>query len=151
MPASSSTRKCLLIAWRVSGEPCASWEIERDDPATSVVTRARRVASPSAAKIEARPSSSVGLDMMPNVLDLLAPAPVVHAVGLEAPLLGNGGKARFGDDQQAACSEGLKPEFDEGGRLLAVVDRRIDGVGMQGEGEEGFRFDPLHGHPQIHA
>src|SRR6185295_12319909 len=136
MPACSRTRKCLLIACRVRAEPCASSEIDRDDPPTNVPTRARRVASPRAAKIEARSSSSLRLDMVGDVLDLLAPARFVHAVCLEAALLGDGGKARFGDDEQTTCTAGLEPEFDKRGRLLGIVDRGVDGIGMPGEGEE---------------
>ena len=92
-----------------------NWEIERDDPPTNVATKARRVASPRAAKIEARTSSSVKLDMVRDVLDLLAPARIIHTVCLEAALLGDGGKAGFGDDEQTACAVGREPEFDEGG------------------------------------
>src|SRR5262245_55104401 len=146
MPAPSSTRRCLLIACRVRREPCASCEIERGDPATSVVTRPRRVASPSAANTAARPSSSAALDMGSNVLHLLAPSPVIHAVGLKPPRFRNGIEARFADDKERPLTLRRKPEFHPGGRLLAVIKRGVDGVGMPGEGEQtlglhGFDHD----------
>src|SRR5262245_17449312 len=151
MPASSSTRKCLLIAWRVRRDPCANWAIDRGKPPTNVPTSARRVASPSAAKTEARSSSSVKLDMPRNALDLLAPARVIHAIGLEAALHGDGGKAGFGYHEQGASGVRLEPEFHQRGWLLGIIDRRIDGIGMPGEGEQALRLQPLHGHLPRHV
>src|SRR5690349_7454950 len=151
MPTCSSTCKCLLIACRVRRDPCVSWEIECDDPSSNVPSKERRVASPRAAKIEARSSSSIGLDMMRDVLALLAPARIVHAVGLEAALLGDGGEAGFGDDEQTAGAVGLQPEFDQRGRLLAIVARGIDGVGMPGEGEQALRLHALYRHLPGHV
>src|SRR5262245_19996569 len=148
MPAPSSTRRCLLIACRVRCEPCANCEIERGDPATSVATRARRVASPRAAKTAARPSSSAALDMGCDVRHLLAPAPLIHAVGLKAAVLGNGIEARFGDDEERPLALWLEPELDPSGRLRAVVDRGIDGIGMPGERKQTLGLHGLnHGLP----
>ena len=52
-PASSSTRKCLVIACRERGEPAESVVIDERAPPPSLASRARRVSSPSAAKIGA--------------------------------------------------------------------------------------------------
>src|SRR5262249_41297187 len=148
MPASSSTRRCLLIACRVRCEPCANCEIERGDPATSVATRPRRVASPRAAKTAARPSTSAALDMGCDVRPLLAPAPLVHAVGLKPTFLWNGIEARFGEDEERPLTLWLEPEFDPGGRLRCVVDRGVDGVGMPGKRKQTFGLHGLnHGLP----
>ena len=50
IPTLSRTRRCLVIACRVSLEPLVNWEIERGCPPESFVTKASRVSSPNAAK-----------------------------------------------------------------------------------------------------
>src|SRR3954465_148266 len=53
MPARSRTPRCLVMAWRVSLESSASWEMEAGSPEQSRATSARRVLSPNAAKTRA--------------------------------------------------------------------------------------------------
>src|SRR5579859_878560 len=94
-PAPSSTRRCLVMAWRVRGEPSASLEIDWGGPLASLPTSDSRVPSPSAAKSEARSSgvarrSARALDMALDVRHLLGPAPLVHAEGLDPALRGQG-------------------------------------------------------------
>src|SRR5215470_4530210 len=144
MPAASSTRKCLVIACRVSRDPCASCEIERGECATSALTSNRRVSSPSAANTWAcspvPPRLGCGSDMTLDVRQLRAPTALVHPDCLKATLLGDGVKTGFGDEQPVARRNRLKPEFDGGGGLLAVIDGRIHGIGVPAEREQALRL-----------
>src|SRR5689334_6867446 len=65
IPAFSNTRRCFVIACRVSLVPSVSWEIEQGRPLLSRVTRDRRVWSPSAAK------TGAGAALLPRTLRLL--------------------------------------------------------------------------------
>src|SRR4051794_7635944 len=139
MPAASSTRRCLVIAWRVRAEPSASREIDCGGPLDRFPISASRVSSPSAANTEARrvsavPRSARAADMALDIDHLLGPAPLVHPKGFDAPVLGNGIEARLGEDEQSAAIDRLEPELDQGGWLARIVDRGVDGIGMPGEG-----------------
>src|SRR5579859_5009853 len=110
-PASSSTRRCLVIAWRVSVEPSASREIDCGGPLASLPTSDSRVPSPSAAKTDARCSKSVPrsgrgfcmlLQMACDVRHLLGPPTLVHAEGIEPPVFGKGVEAGFQQEQHGA-------------------------------------------------
>jgi hypothetical protein len=52
-PAPSSTRRCLVTAWRVRRVPSVSRAIERGSPSTSLASSNSRVSSPSAANTAA--------------------------------------------------------------------------------------------------
>src|SRR5262245_63417678 len=88
-PAPSSTRRCLVTAWRVSRVPAVSWVIDCGAPPVRRVTKFRRVPSPSAANTAAlvlRAAALGRLDMFGDVLQLRGPAAVVHAEGDVAAL-----------------------------------------------------------------
>jgi len=95
IPARCNTRRCLVIACRVSFEPTVNSEIECGCPLHNFAISNSRVSSPKAAKIAARPrSAAVTLlwllcDMALDVLHLLCPASIVHAKRFHASAGGN--------------------------------------------------------------
>src|SRR5262245_32374677 len=102
----------------------------------------RRVSSPSAAKTGAlpRPAAAVRAraDMLRDVLQLLRPAAVVHAEGLGATSGRDAVEARLDQRQARARRRVFQAELDERGRLLRVVDLRVDRVGMPAVGEQAL-------------
>jgi len=82
-----------------------------------------------------------------DVLDLLAPAAVVHAEGLVATVRRQLVEARFDDTQPGARRRLLQGEFDQRRRLSAVILLRVDGVGVPGEGEQPLGLHLLHHGP----
>src|ERR1700733_8508418 len=101
IPAFSSTRRCLVIAWRVTFEPSASCEIDRRSPAQSLASSDNLVSSPRAAKTGACARCAATRlpalpDMALDVLHLLGPAPIVHAEGFRAPAARDLVEAGFG-------------------------------------------------------
>src|SRR6185312_10752639 len=86
-PASASTCKCLVTAWRVMVVPAVSCAIDSAPPAHSATTSRSRVASPSAANTGAladnaaalRRERSVRGDIFLDVAHLHGPATGVGA------------------------------------------------------------------------
>src|SRR5262245_56448719 len=106
-PASSSTRRCLVTAWRVNWVPSVSLAMDCGSPLSSFDNTARRVSSPRAANTLARTLSALSRlgrlsDMALDVLDLLCPAALIHAEGLVATVDRNFVEAGFDDAQQRA-------------------------------------------------
>src|SRR5262245_7858380 len=88
-PASASTRRCLVIAWRDTADFALSCVIDPGPPDDNRRISPRRVSSPRAAKSGAASrtgdlAEALGLDMAANVLHLLSPALLVHAEGFGA-------------------------------------------------------------------
>src|SRR4029077_3695782 len=107
-PAPSSTRRCLVTACRVSRVPDVRREIDCGSPLVSLASRPRRVSSPRAAKIDALVRNAAAalrgmFNVLGNILDLLAPAALVHAEGLVAAVRRQLVEARFDDAQPRAC------------------------------------------------
>src|SRR3989449_1916285 len=133
-PASRSTRRCLVIAWRVSVEPSVRRAIETRDPPLSFFTSFSRVSSPRAANIGAflrrsrTPLSRLAGDMGLDVLHLLGPAAAVHPERLLASRRRDRVEAGLRDDQRRSRGRLLEFELDQSGRLLRVVLLGIHGV-----------------------
>src|SRR5690606_7653945 len=116
-------RRCLLIAWRVTGSSAASCAIERREPSPSFSTRASRVGSPSAANTAAasgvrgaRPACALP-DMFADVLHLDRPAAFIHAERLGAAGFRDPVESGFGDTQQGSALRGrFEAELDQGRR-----------------------------------
>src|SRR5882672_3927704 len=150
MCAFVSTRRCFVTAWRVSGVPSVSWEIEHGCPSLSFATSASLVSSPNAAKIGAqarRPAAPLRAagDMVGDVPGLLFPAAAVHAQRFHAAMGRNVVEARLGDDEQRAVRERRQAELDQRRLLLRIVRLRIDRVWVPGKGEERLGLDRLDG------
>src|SRR5258706_12816127 len=133
-PAFSMTRRCLVIAWRVMGKPPASLAMDIGPASHRRETRRRRVSSPSAAKIDAEPASSVRLACVSALRKILldqgglhAPALFVRRERLRAALERNAIEAGFRDRQQDAAGRSVEREHDERGRLARIVDAGVDG------------------------
>src|SRR5690606_16534457 len=163
-PASSSTRRCLLIAWRLRALSRPSSVIERCARSPSLPTSDRRVGAPSAANTTAAAGARrdqrdralrrrawldrASPDMALDVLHLLGPAAVVHAEGLVAAVRGDAVEAGFGHGQQGAVAVWLEAEFDQRRDLAGVVHARLNRVRMPREGEQPFGDHvPDHGAP----
>src|SRR5262245_21300562 len=150
IPTSSNTRRCLVMACRVSRDSSVSWEIERGGRSQSLATSFSRVSSPSAAKMRAwtafgatrtlRVLGDIGLD----ILHLRGPTALVHPEGLEAPVAGKLVESRLGHRERGADRRLFQPEFDEGGRFRRVIHLGIDGSGMPGKGKEPLRLHFFH-------
>src|SRR2546423_14027967 len=105
IPARSNTRRCLVIACRVSFEPSVSWAMEAGFPRESLATNDNLVLSPNAAKTEAgtcacRRAATLLLflgDMAGDVFDLRGPTPIVHAKSFRPATGGDLVKAGLGD------------------------------------------------------
>ena len=108
-------------------------------PPASLATSDRRVSSPSAAKIVARASISrrlgCALDMVFDVVHFYLPTIVVHAIGLELTVFGNGVEAGLGDGEEGASAFRLEFELDKRLGLRRIVDLRIDGIRVPGKGK----------------
>ena len=107
IPTRSSTRRCLVIACRVSLEPSVSSEMEDGCPRQSFATNNRRVSSPNAAKTGARVwrramRLRLAGDIALDVFHLSFPPTLVHAECLEAAVGGNFTEARLNDNEQCA-------------------------------------------------
>src|SRR5690606_3326999 len=163
-PASSSTRRCLLIAWRLRTLSRPSSVIERCARSPSLPTSARRVGSPSAANTTAAPGARrdqrdrarrfrasldrASLDMALDVLQLLCPAAGVHAEGLVAAVRGDSVETGFGHGQHGAVAVRLEADLDQGRRLAGVVHVGLDRVRVPGEREQSLGDHvPDHGAP----
>ena len=126
-PAASSTRRCFVIACRVSFEPAVRCEIDRGRPAASFTTSANRVSSPSAANINAGSSAKraaalrLGRDMLLNVFHLLRPATIVSAEELLPRVARNIVETRLGKREQRALLRRLQPELHQGSWSVRVV------------------------------
>src|SRR5690606_39090003 len=136
-PASSSTRRCLVTAWRVSAVPSARREIDCGVPSASLASMARRVGSPSAAKIEAWTCASRGrlrclFDMLFDVAGLPGPAAFVHAKGLVAAMLGDPVEARLDHAHMRSRSRWGQRELDQSRLLLGIVGVRVDRIRVPG-------------------
>src|SRR4029453_9555530 len=149
-PASSMTRRCLVIPCRLIPNPAVNLAIDSGPSPERRETRPSRVSSPNAAKIEAELASSAfafTLLVLRKVLldkgDDLRPAFFVRAEGLGAPLEGNPVEPRLRDRQQYAVVLLLERELDERRRFLRVVDARFHGIWVPTEREQAFGFDPL--------
>src|ERR1700728_1438007 len=111
-PARCSTRRCLVIACRVSREPTVNCEIAAGSPAQAFATSASLVSSASAANSTAcagrRACARLRLlrDIVLDVLHLLCPAAVVTAHRITAPFGGDLFESRLGNHKQRA-SRGL--------------------------------------------
>src|SRR5690242_17955339 len=148
MPAVSRTRRCLLIACRVTREPCVSSEIEHGRPAARRAIKARRVSSPRAKNTEAwarlceRKLLRDFRDIVLDVLHLLGPSPFVAAEGFESEIAGKLIESGFNQSQQSAPLRLLEPEFDQSSRsvgVFAALSGAIERFGMRpGKGEESF-------------
>ncbi len=110
-PASASTCRCFVTAWRVISVPDVSCLIDTALPVHRTPIRRRRVSSPSAAKIGAEFASD-GVsdaaffegalwrgDMFFNVLHLFVPAAAVHAECFRATRRRDIVKSGFDDGQ----------------------------------------------------
>src|SRR3546814_1192725 len=137
-PAAASTRRCLVIAWRLSALSRPSSVIERCALSPSLPTSARRVGSPRAANttaaLEARRDQRdramrrrASLDMALDVLHLLGPTAVVHAEGLVAAVRWDAVEARFGHRQQG---ENGRARGRWAGRRGGEGGVRTDGCGV---------------------
>src|SRR5580692_3926128 len=149
MRARSRTRRCLVMAWRVRCESCASFEMDCRCLRLSLASSDRRVGSPRAAKVLAALGVRIAIDgrlraaalwvlcdIVTDVGHLLRPAAVVAEKGFAAAGIGNVIEAGLGKpEERAAGSGGLEAEFDEGRDFFGVIDVGIDRVGMPGEGE----------------
>ena len=123
IPALSSTRKCFVIACRVSFEPDVNCDIDCDRPLQSFATSCNLVLSPNAAKTGAcaRHTSASVLalgDIALYVLHLLCPATFVFAERFQTSMGRNSVETGLGDYQQCAVRYLLKFEFDNRGRLF---------------------------------
>jgi len=80
--------------------------------------------------------------MLRDVLDLLAPAAVIHAERFEPALARKLVETRLDDSQQSPCQGALQGELDERRRLVGVILVRIDRIGIPGEREQplGLHF-----------
>src|SRR5215469_102383 len=121
IPTLSKTRRCLVIACRVSLEPLVSCVIEQGCPPESFATKASRVSSPNAAKTGAcalplearllRCFCNISLD----VLHLFCPAALIPAEGFKTNVAGDIVETRLREHKQRASCGLLQPEFDKRG------------------------------------
>src|SRR2546430_5355426 len=106
--------------------------MERGCPRESLATSDSRVSSPKAAKTRAGAFRLTAMalgrlrDMALNILHLLRPAAVISPERFQAPMSGELVEAGLGEHQQSSLRGFLQPEFDEGGRLLRVIEVRFD-------------------------
>src|SRR5262249_25992784 len=123
IPTLSKTRRCLVIACRVSLEPLVNWEIEEGCPPESFTTKASRVSSPNAANTGAcaRPLAAVLLRCVCNisldVLHLFSPTAIIPAERFKTNVAGNIVETRLRKHKQRAGCGLFQPEFDERGRI----------------------------------
>src|SRR5208282_5077540 len=109
IPTRSSTRRCLVMACRVSVDPLVSCEMEQGCPSMSFATKASRVSSPSAANTSAWVFCLVDLllrrlcDIFLDVLHLLGPAALVPSERFEAAVAGEFVKAGLRNHKQRTC------------------------------------------------
>src|SRR6516165_5250607 len=146
IPALSNTRRCFVIACRVSFDPSVNWAIERGSASHSFATSNSRVSSPSAAKIGAQtwrlPDARLALlrNVVFNVLHLLRPAAVIPAERLEPPVVRELIEARLRDHKQCSVCSLLESKFDQCSWFARIVRWRVrflKGLGMRPpEGKE---------------
>src|SRR5262249_2349310 len=139
-PAASSTRRCLVTAWRVNRVPAVRRTIDCGVPRLSRSRTESRVASPSAANISARAFNAVETlarmnKMFRDIGHLDSPAALVHAERFIAPMGGQFAEARFHDPQQRPCPDRLERELDKRRRLAGIILAGVHRIGMPGEGE----------------
>src|SRR5207244_1496762 len=133
-PASASTCRCFVTAWRVMGPPAVSRAMESGPSELRRVTRRSRVSSPRAAKIGAAaarrlvPGAASGrsADIALDGLHLLGPALLVPPICIGAPRRRNGVEAGLGHGEQRAFLDVAELELHERGRLCGVVDPGLD-------------------------
>jgi hypothetical protein len=118
IPACSSTRKCLVIACRVSFVSSVSCEMEHRRPLQSLTIKDNRVGSPSAAKTGAgawrlfASALRAERDIAFNVLHLLRPAALIHAECLGTSFSGNVLESGLYEPKQRAACGRFQPKFD---------------------------------------
>src|SRR5262252_6843826 len=156
-PASSITRKCLVMACRVIGKPAVNFEIDSGPSPDRRSTRRRRVSSPSAAKTaadSARPGFVLALGSLAKVrldqLDHDRPAAVVGGECLGTTLERDAIESRLAYGQHDAARCLLEHELDQRGRLLRVIDCLFDGERMPPEREQEFGLDAIDGDLERH-
>src|SRR4051812_29588203 len=106
-PASSSTRKCFVIAWRDVGDFSLNRVIDSGPFVESRTSKRMRVSSPSAAKSGAASrtcatANALDRDMLLDVLELTGPTALVHAERFVAPVRGQLVEAGLDDGEQRA-------------------------------------------------
>src|SRR5215469_6474918 len=151
IPALSNTRRCFVIACRVSFDPSVNWTIERGVPPHSFAISNSRVSSPSAAKIGAQtwrlPAARLALlrNMVFNVLHLLRPAAVIPAERLEPPVARELIEAGLRDHKQCSVCGLLESEFDQCSWCARVVRWRVQFLkGLRMRPPEGKELLGLH-------
>src|SRR5262249_23541 len=119
IPTLSKTRRCLVIACRVSLEPLVNCEMEQGCPPESLATKARRVSSPNAAKTGACALSLADrllrcfCDISLDVLHLFSPTALIAAKGFKTKVARNVVKTRLDEHNQGARCGLLELEFDK--------------------------------------
>lgn len=118
MPASSKTRRCLVIAWRLSVVPSVSRTIGRGPSCDRREMTFKRVSSPRAAKRGAgvRAGRLRGMDgeILLDEFSLMLPAAIIGSEGLGAPRGGDFVEPTLGDDEACAFGHGAEFECHEG-------------------------------------
>src|SRR5262249_21951340 len=158
-PASSITRRCLAIAWRLMSKLLVSFTIDVGPSSLKRATRPNRVSSPRAKNTAADATiraPAAALRRLPGkiLLDerhLLRPATLVRRERLGAPLERDAVEAGFGDGQQDAARLVLQCELDQRRRLPRVVDAGLDGEWMPAKREESLRLDAIDRDVERHA
>jgi len=141
------TRRCLVIAWRVTSEPAVSLAMDAGPPSQSRPTSRKRVSSPSAAKMGA---DSLGLSpfaaalrglfkVLLDQLDDHCPALFVCRERRRTAREGDSIEARFGDREHDAVRDLLQVEDDECGRLRGVSRRLAQSRSDASERKRGAR------------
>src|SRR5205807_329211 len=136
-PASSRTRRCLVIACRVTRAPCVSPAIESRPRSPRRLTMRSRVSSPSAAKT--RSGRNVFLDQ----LHLLGPPALVRREGLGAASRREAVEPALGQGELRSARHFLERELDQRHRLFRVVEVRLDRERVPAEGEDPLRLDAI--------
>src|SRR4051812_45427960 len=147
-PAASSTRRCLVTAWRVSRVPAVRRTIDCGVPRLKRSSTESRVASPSAAKISARDFNAVDAlarmgEILRDIDHLDGPTALVHAERFVTATCGQFVEARLDNAQNRPGYGRLKRELDQRRRLGGIILARVDRIGMPREGEQPLGLDLL--------
>src|SRR5579872_7378641 len=151
-PASASTCKCRVTAWRVISDPSVSLAMDRGPCWLSRATSRRRVGSPSAPNRGAdavRARAGALRSMRQVLLDepaLMGPPALVGGKRLRAPGERYGVETRLRDGQPCAALGGRQLEDDQGGGFAGVVHVGVDGERVPAKRQEPFRLNPFDGH-----
>src|SRR5512147_125369 len=151
-PASSITRRCLVIAWRVIFVPAVKCVMDIGPSSESRATSRKRISSPSAAKIIAESfgcAELLWLSFLCKVrLDQFhdhAPTLFVGSKRLDTTFQRNPIESTFRHLQHDALRDLLKRKLDQRGRFLGVVDVWVDRIRMPTKGEQSLRLHALDG------